>query len=51
MWVEYYPTGEMTGDFFMKPLQGAAFLKFQDQILNVNKDDLKQQQMLNVADE
>ena len=51
------PTGEMTGGggggggFFTKPLQGAAFLKFWNRILNVNEDDLKQQQMLNLADE
>ena len=51
MRVEYCPTGEMTGDFFTKPLQGAAFIKFRNRILNVNEDDLKQQQMLNLTDE
>jgi hypothetical protein len=52
VWVEYYPTGEMTGDFFTKPLQGAAFRRFQDRVLNVNEDVLKEQQkMLNLADE
>lgn len=39
------------GDFFTKPLQGAAFCRLQDRVLNVNEDDLKQQQMLNLADE
>jgi hypothetical protein len=51
MQVEYCPTGEMTGDFFTKPLQGAAFTKFRNRILNVNEDDLKQQHMLNLTDE
>jgi hypothetical protein len=42
----------MTGDFFTKGLQGAAFRRFQDRVLNVNEDVLKQQQkMLNLADE
>jgi hypothetical protein len=41
----------MTGDFFMKPLHSAAFHRFQDRVLNMNVDDLKQQQMLNLADE
>lgn len=33
--VEYCPTGEMKADFFTKPLQGTAFRKFRDAILNV----------------
>ena len=31
--VEYCPTGDMIGDFMSKPLQGAAFQKFRDQIM------------------
>ena len=34
--VEYCPTGEMIGDFFTKPLQGAIFRKFRAQILNLD---------------
>ena len=34
MTVEHCPTEEMIGDFFTKPLQGAAFKKFRDAILN-----------------
>ena len=33
--VEYCPTGEMVGDFFMKPLQGELFLKFRHLIMNL----------------
>jgi hypothetical protein len=32
--VDYCPTQEMTADFFTKPLQGAAFYKFRNLILN-----------------
>ena len=32
--IEYCPTGNMIGDFFTKPLQGSAFYKFRDAILN-----------------
>jgi hypothetical protein len=32
--IEYCPTGEMTGDFFTKPLQGTPFKKFRNEILN-----------------
>ena len=32
--MEYSPTGEMTGDFFTKPLQGVLFKKFRNDILN-----------------
>jgi hypothetical protein len=32
--IEHFPTKEMTADFFTKPLQGAAFYKFRDLILN-----------------
>ena len=38
--VEYCPTGSMTGDFFTKPLQGAQFIKFRKEILNLEYDDL-----------
>jgi hypothetical protein len=34
--VEYCPTGDMLADFFTKPLQGALFKKFRDQIMNVD---------------
>jgi hypothetical protein len=32
--IEYCPTGDMTGDFFTKPLQGTPFKKFRNEILN-----------------
>jgi hypothetical protein len=32
--VEYCPTGEMTADFFTKPLQGKLFFKFRKDIMN-----------------
>ena len=31
--IEYCPTGEMTGDFFTKPLQGYKFRKFKAEIM------------------
>ncbi len=33
--IKYCPTGEMVGDFFMKPLQGKLFLKFRHLIMNL----------------
>ena len=33
--VEWCPTGEMTGDFLTKPLQGALFRRFRDLIMGV----------------
>ena len=33
--VEWCPTGDMIGDFMTKPLQGALFRKFRDQIMGV----------------
>ena len=45
MTVEYCPTGEMNGDFFTKPLQGALFRKFRDRVLNVTKGDLSECRM------
>ena len=33
--IRYCPTGDMTADFFTKPLQGSLFKKFRDQILNL----------------
>jgi hypothetical protein len=33
--VEWCPTGDMTGDFLTKPLQGALFTKFRDLIMGV----------------
>ena len=38
--VDDCPMGEMLGDFFTKPLQGASFQKFQNQILNLTEEDL-----------
>jgi hypothetical protein len=32
--IEYCPTGDMTGDFFTKPLQGSPFVKFRNEVLN-----------------
>jgi hypothetical protein len=32
--IEYCPTGEMTGDFFTKPLQGSPFRKFRNRVMN-----------------
>jgi hypothetical protein len=36
MSVQYCPTKEMTADFFTKPLQGAPFRTFCDEIMNVD---------------
>ena len=33
--VEWCPTGDMIGDFMTKPMQGALFQKFRDQIMGV----------------
>jgi hypothetical protein len=33
--VDYCPTGEMTVDYFMKPLQGATFKKFRNQVMHI----------------
>jgi hypothetical protein len=33
--VEWCPTGEMTADFFTKPLQGHLFIKFRKTIMNL----------------
>ena len=38
--VEYCSTGEMLGDFFNKPVQGALFIKFRKYILNLEHNDL-----------
>ena len=35
MSVEWCPTGDMTGDFFTKPVQGALFRRFRDLIMGV----------------
>ena len=43
MWVEYCPTGEMTIDFFTKPLQGSFFHKFHAEILSLDHDPLPDQ--------
>ena len=34
--IEHCPTNDMVGDFFTKPLQGMQFMKFRDEIMNVN---------------
>ena len=34
--IEHCPTKDMVGNFFTKPLQGAQFTKFRDEIMNVN---------------
>ena len=34
--IEYCNTGNMLGDFFTKPLQGARFAELRDKILNIN---------------
>ena len=36
--VAYCPTEEMIADFFTKPLQGSKFIRFRDQILNVQSE-------------
>ncbi len=33
--LQWCPTGDMTADFFTKPLQGALFRKFRDLIMGV----------------
>ena len=33
--INHCPTGEMTGDFFTKPLQGAQFIRFRADVLNL----------------
>ena len=33
--VVWCPTGDMTADFYTKPLQGAMFCNFQDKIMGV----------------
>ena len=33
--VAWCPTGDMTGDFMTKPLQGALFCRFRDHIVGV----------------
>jgi len=33
--IEYCPTKDMLGDFFTKPLQGGAFVRMRDKILNL----------------
>ena len=34
--IEYCPTDEMRGDYFTKPLQGAKFTRFRQQIMNLS---------------
>jgi hypothetical protein len=33
--VVYCPTGDMTGDFFTKPLQGSPYSMFRNEIMNI----------------
>jgi len=49
MRIEHCPTGEMTGDFFTKPLQGAAFRKFRHRILYLSEQDLKHYLLIGTA--
>ena len=35
--IKYCPTGEMRGDFFTKPLQGTAFRKFRELVMNAGE--------------
>ena len=35
MSVRWFPTGDMTGDYWTKPNQGAQFKRFRDQIMGV----------------
>jgi hypothetical protein len=37
--VEYCPTEEMLANLFTKPLQGAAFRRFRDAVLNIDSLD------------
>ena len=37
--VKYCPTEEMIADFFTKPLQGALFFKFRNEILGIRPED------------
>jgi hypothetical protein len=36
--IEYCPTGDMIADYFTKPLQGALFKKFRNQIMNIEEN-------------
>ena len=38
--VEYCPTGDMLGDFFTKPTQGALFRRFRQRVLNLPDDTI-----------
>ena len=37
--IEYCPTGDMLADYFTKPLQGSAFQKFRNLIMNYYMND------------
>ena len=37
--IEYFPTDEMIGNFFTKPLGGAKFRRFRNIIMNVSHDE------------
>ena len=40
--IHYCPTKEMLSDFFTKPLQGALFKKFRDNILGITDEEYRQ---------
>ena len=37
--IEYCPTGNMVADYQTKPLQGSQFVKFRNQMLNIDPSD------------
>jgi hypothetical protein len=45
---KYCPTGDRLAEFFTKPLQGALFKKFRDQIMNVDSATDRLQDRRNV---
>ena len=40
--IHYYPTKELLGDFFTKPLHWALFTKFRNSILEITEEDYKE---------
>jgi hypothetical protein len=34
--IEHFPTGDMVGDFYTKPLQGSKFIKHRNRILGIS---------------
>ena len=37
--IKYCPTGDTTGGYFIKPLQGSKFSKFRNKIINIKSSD------------